>query len=110
MIPPRNEIVVLHPLTHEQSVDVVERVMRVFEDRAAARSSGGFAWCSNRALQRGLDIEFGLTDGPEEDRPVKAPRFPRVYCSQCGQEFGPGNEGFSSCQDHREALQARKKG
>ncbi|WP_230461098.1 hypothetical protein [Burkholderia ubonensis] len=27
-------------------------------------------------------------------------RFPRTYCSQCGQCFGPGNEGFSLCRDH----------
>lgn len=31
--------------------------------------------------------------------PVKA-RFQKTYCSQCGREFGPGNEGFSHCEDH----------
>ncbi|RSB84909.1 hypothetical protein EGT47_27850 [Burkholderia cenocepacia] len=29
-----------------------------------------------------------------------APRFANVYCSGCGQKFGPGNAGFSSCADH----------
>ncbi|MGI0509076.1 hypothetical protein ABY44_39270 [Burkholderia sp. ZZQ-2] len=29
-----------------------------------------------------------------------APRFANVYCSGCGQIFGPGNAGFSSCADH----------
>lgn len=29
-----------------------------------------------------------------------APRFPMTYCSQCGGEFGPGNEGFSRCNQH----------
>ncbi|MCA8018103.1 hypothetical protein [Burkholderia metallica] len=28
------------------------------------------------------------------------PRFANVSCSHCGQTFGPGNEGFSSCADH----------
>ena len=28
------------------------------------------------------------------------PRFPMVYCSQCGKGFGPGNEGFSDCRQH----------
>lgn len=27
-------------------------------------------------------------------------RFDVVSCSQCGCEFGPGNEGFSHCVDH----------
>lgn len=29
------------------------------------------------------------------------PRFAHTYCSQCGGEFGPGDEGFSHCSDHR---------
>ncbi len=29
------------------------------------------------------------------------PRFNQVSCSQCGQTFGPGDHGYSSCQDHR---------
>ena len=29
-----------------------------------------------------------------------ASRFASVYCSGCGQKFGPGNAGFSRCTDH----------
>lgn len=29
-----------------------------------------------------------------------APRFPEVSCSQCGQSFGPGDNGFSHCKNH----------
>ncbi len=29
------------------------------------------------------------------------PRFKNVYCSQCGREFGPGDEGYALCRDHR---------
>lgn len=27
-------------------------------------------------------------------------KYQNIYCSQCGQGFGPGNEGFSSCKSH----------
>ena len=27
-------------------------------------------------------------------------KFPNVSCSQCHQEFGPGDSGFSHCRDH----------
>ena len=26
--------------------------------------------------------------------------FKKVYCSQCGGEFGPGKHGYSHCADH----------
>lgn len=29
------------------------------------------------------------------------PRFQNTFCSQCGQEFGPGEHGFSHCENHR---------
>ncbi len=28
------------------------------------------------------------------------PRFENVSCSQCGEAFGPGDNGFSHCEDH----------
>jgi|688.fasta_scaffold00370_84 hypothetical protein len=34
------------------------------------------------------------------------PRFENVFCSQCGGEFGPGNSGYSHCEDHRKATGA----
>lgn len=30
------------------------------------------------------------------------PRFTSTYCSQCGEEFGPGDHGYSHCSDHWE--------
>ncbi|WP_261524054.1 hypothetical protein [Burkholderia multivorans] len=36
----------------------------------------------------------------DADLAAAAPRFANVYCSKCGQKFGPGNGGFSSCADH----------
>ena len=29
-----------------------------------------------------------------------APKFQQTYCSQCGEEFGPGDHGYSHCFDH----------
>lgn len=28
------------------------------------------------------------------------PRFEQTSCSQCGQDFGPGNSGYSHCDQH----------
>lgn len=28
------------------------------------------------------------------------PRFDKTFCSQCGGEFGPGDGGFSHCDQH----------
>ena len=30
-----------------------------------------------------------------------SPRFYDVSCSQCGRAFGPGNHGYSHCDDHK---------
>ncbi len=27
-------------------------------------------------------------------------KFQETFCSQCGQEFGPGDSGYSSCESH----------
>lgn len=34
------------------------------------------------------------------NREPESPRFPNVSCSQCGQTFGPGDHGFSHCENH----------
>ena len=28
------------------------------------------------------------------------PKFAKTYCSQCGGEFGPGDAGYSHCENH----------
>jgi hypothetical protein len=30
----------------------------------------------------------------------KTYKFPEVFCSNCGQAFGPGDNGFSHCENH----------
>ena len=29
------------------------------------------------------------------------PKFPETWCSHCAQAFGPGDHGFSHCENHR---------
>ena len=59
------------------------------------------------ALELVRQAELTLDYRPEFRRAIAnvlrdvAPRFAMTYCSQCGNEQGPGDEGFSSCDDHR---------
>lgn len=39
-------------------------------------------------------------DAMTTPQPAPAPRFANVSCSQCGKEFGPGDSGFSHCENH----------
>lgn len=62
-----------------------------------------------RDLERLERFEDWLADrtGPvlslEEVRDAIAPkpRFQNVSCSQCGRDFGPGDHGFSHCENHK---------
>ncbi len=35
-----------------------------------------------------------------EEWTEKAPRFEKTHCSSCGGEFGPGDSGYSHCDQH----------
>ena len=35
------------------------------------------------------------------ERIRRTPKFSNVTCSQCGRSFGPGDHGFSFCEDHQ---------
>lgn len=61
------------------------------------------------ALYDALGIEANEASVLERVREViaqvagmrKQPRFENVSCSNCGQDFGPGDHGFSHCEDHQ---------
>ena len=36
---------------------------------------------------------------------IVKPRFQVTYCSQCGEQFGPGNSVYSHCSDHRDQME-----
>ena len=65
----------------------------------------GYDWC--RKLAYAMD-EAG-NDHPSCESIEKAiqwenAKFANTFCSQCGKEFGPGNHGFSHCQDHNKSI------
>ena len=37
---------------------------------------------------------------PPLHQTLKTPRFAVTYCSSCGEEFGPGDSGYSQCSQH----------
>jgi hypothetical protein len=37
----------------------------------------------------------------ENSKSRKKPRFDNTFCSQGGGEFGPGDNGFSHCENHK---------
>jgi hypothetical protein len=39
---------------------------------------------------------------------TRKPRYANVSCSQCGGDFGPGDHGFSHCEDHRQLAEWRR--
>lgn len=45
---------------------------------------------------------------PTTSLPASSPRFANVTCSQCAQDFGPGNAGFSHCRNHRSEAENRE--
>lgn len=48
----------------------------------------------------GCDYEIDECTCFEEDN---VPKFEKTFCSQCGGEFGPGENGYSHCSDHKDA-------
>lgn len=38
--------------------------------------------------------------GREQQYSHWTPRFQKTFCSQCSGEFGPGDQGYSHCEDH----------
>ena len=50
-----------------------------------------------RAKKISAAVKVQRTTPPVANMP---PRFAMTYCSQCGSEMGPGDDGFSHCEDH----------
>lgn len=90
------------------------------EDRAEAREHADpeerYGFCPTCEcnvpiinINYGFDHEFGFHSMPTDVCPecrervieAKQPRFENVFCSQCGCDFGPGNSGFSHCDNHK---------
>ncbi|EPS1221667.1 hypothetical protein ACVBR5_000898 [Burkholderia cenocepacia] len=65
------------------------RALRFALDSLSGETSG-----VRIVLEQAL-VEAGLIDISKP-----APRFENVSCSSCGKDFGPGDAGFSHCDDH----------
>jgi hypothetical protein len=39
-------------------------------------------------------------DDVSQNEEALMPKFAETFCSQCGRTFGPGDHGYSHCQDH----------
>jgi hypothetical protein len=62
----------------------------------------GYDWCRKLAYAIG---EAG-NDHPSPEAVALAvkwenSKFGNTHCSQCGEEFGPGDHGYSHCKSHR---------
>lgn len=65
-------------------------------DSKCAKSASGNLW---------IDLEPAdslRVPSFTEVNKIGAPRFQCVFCSQCGQAFGPGDSGFSHCNSHKQ--------
>src|SRR3990167_11013426 len=51
-----------------------------------------------------LKAKYPNYDDIDIDREMAAlsPRFSNVSCSQCGNDFGPGDSGVSHCENHKD--------
>jgi hypothetical protein len=45
-------------------------------------------------------MDHPVTCARPPQRPHVPARFPGTSCSQCGEDFGAGNHGYSHCEDH----------
>ena len=83
----------------------------VAEDTKSSIPIGKIAFCSSYH-EKYIRIQAPWTDKyvaarlKDVDHAIKVLKgesflFKNTYCSQCGQEFGAGNHGFSHCKDHQ---------
>ena len=49
-----------------------------------------------------------LYDALEEFGDIEDYRFANVSCSQCGESFGPGDNGYSHCEHHKGLLHIKQ--
>lgn len=94
----------------EAELDAAKRALAEMENKVLHRDhqvASMITWLEN--YQPDV-FKRGLWDGlPKSPDAVKKPRFEKVYCSQCGGEFGPRDSGYSHCKDHiRDAALAAK--
>lgn len=53
------------------------------------------------AVLDAIDAAISRAEAADKPESISAPKFAVTGCSQCGQEFGPGDHGYSHCENHR---------
>ena len=73
-----------------------------------AADNGLLAQLAATGSHRNLSSYRQLDSEPEREQladllriMVQSPKFSQTSCSHCGEVFGPGDHGFSHCEDHR---------
>ena len=84
---------------HENTRFVMKWADRMY--KKFGNPEDGYDWCRKLAYSVG---EAG-NDHPSPEAIKLAvkwenSKFGNVYCSQCGKSFGPGNHGYSHCENH----------
>ena len=93
-------------LTHNDEANTrakrsrVERLVMHLEQKMTEKT------CKNCKFFEQYDnqckVNFGVVYGDDSCLLFEEEyKFQKTYCSQCGSEFGKGNEGFSHCNDHQ---------
>lgn len=88
----------LEALIKQQFTDTNARMLSSLSDAQIPEQYHGILKCMIREYMALAVIQ-------QEERSVlpvpTEPKFPMVYCSSCGQGFGPGDHGFSHCGNHK---------
>lgn len=67
----------------------------------AVRESEPKLWAFAANLGEAKPVEYGWVSPAAEPDGERKPRYENVSCSNCGNSFGPGDNGFSHCDQHQ---------
>ena len=71
----------------------------LLDELAALLQAAGYNLILARARKREIEREGIASQGALAI--FREPRYLETYCSHCGGTFGPGDHGFSHCDNHR---------
>jgi hypothetical protein len=80
-----------------ESLKFWEASVPTYEGPDESTDDSASPWCDTCQGEH----EPGKFPGCPAGSAAVAPKFDKVWCSQCGCEFGPRDSGYSHCEDHR---------
>lgn len=69
--------------------------------RPTAQVCGGFTVYSDDIKVTKATLRDAVCAAAAQMAEENGVKFMKTFCSHCGGEFGPGNHGFSRCEDHK---------